>query len=131
MSEPLYPCQKCGKQRTKSEGGTIFTLCDECWNEYYGGKIMSKPLSKQFGFNYRPISTGSEYQETRNCGFNQALRELDQLSPDADKLAKIMYLYEINAKDCDWFLVHSGRKIELYKLAQEIINSMGVWIKKG
>jgi hypothetical protein len=37
MSEPLYPCQDCGKLRTKSEGGTIFTVCDECWDKNYGG----------------------------------------------------------------------------------------------
>lgn len=29
----LYPCHKCGKLRTKSEGGTVFTLCDKCWDE--------------------------------------------------------------------------------------------------
>jgi len=25
------PCEKCGKPRTKAEGGTTFTVCDECW----------------------------------------------------------------------------------------------------
>ena len=25
--------------RTKSEGGTTFTLCDKCFDEYYGGHI--------------------------------------------------------------------------------------------
>lgn len=30
--EPGYPCQKCGCERTKAEGGTMFTLCDECWD---------------------------------------------------------------------------------------------------
>jgi len=29
--EELYPCAKCGKQRTKAGGGTTFTICDECW----------------------------------------------------------------------------------------------------
>ena len=36
VSEPkeeMYPCDKCGKLRTKAEGGTIFTVCDECWDK--------------------------------------------------------------------------------------------------
>ena len=31
--EEMYPCQKCGKLRTKDEGGTTFTVCDECWDK--------------------------------------------------------------------------------------------------
>ena len=34
-AEPIYPCQKCGKLRTKAEGGTTFTLCEKCWDKYY------------------------------------------------------------------------------------------------
>lgn len=30
--EAEYPCIKCGKLRTKAEGGTTFTVCDECWD---------------------------------------------------------------------------------------------------
>jgi len=29
----IYPCAKCGTMRTKSEGGTTFTICDKCWDE--------------------------------------------------------------------------------------------------
>ena len=29
----IYPCQKCGAMRSKAEGGTTFTVCDECWDE--------------------------------------------------------------------------------------------------
>ncbi len=32
-TEPLYPCADCGKLRTKAQGGTIFTVCDECWDK--------------------------------------------------------------------------------------------------
>lgn len=31
-TEPTYPCNKCGKLRTKAEGGTTFTVCDDCWS---------------------------------------------------------------------------------------------------
>ncbi len=33
--EPLYPCKDCGTLRTKVEGGTTFTVCDECWDKKY------------------------------------------------------------------------------------------------
>jgi DNA-directed RNA polymerase subunit RPC12/RpoP len=32
----VYPCLDCGKMRTKDEGGTTFTVCDECWEKVYG-----------------------------------------------------------------------------------------------
>lgn len=28
----IYPCEKCGKLRSKNEGGTTFTVCEDCWN---------------------------------------------------------------------------------------------------
>jgi hypothetical protein len=31
-SARIYPCQRCGKLRSKDEGGTVFTVCDECWD---------------------------------------------------------------------------------------------------
>ena len=31
--EETYPCVDCGKPRTKAEGGTTFTVCDECWDK--------------------------------------------------------------------------------------------------
>lgn len=41
--ERIYPCVKCGKLRTKAEGGTIFTVCDECWDDYYGSQKFMLP----------------------------------------------------------------------------------------
>lgn len=34
-SPTLYPCADCGAMRTKAEGGTTFTVCDECWEKRY------------------------------------------------------------------------------------------------
>lgn len=34
-AERIYPCDKCGKLRSKAEGGTCFSLCDECWEKHY------------------------------------------------------------------------------------------------
>ena len=36
--EEMYPCADCGKLRTKAEGGTIFTVCDECWDKHYSSE---------------------------------------------------------------------------------------------
>ena len=30
--KPKYPCAKCGMLRSKRQGGTTFTHCDDCWN---------------------------------------------------------------------------------------------------
>jgi hypothetical protein len=35
LKEELYPCIKCGKLRTKEEGGTTFTYCEKCWDNEY------------------------------------------------------------------------------------------------
>ncbi len=32
-AESTYACEKCGRPRTKAEGGTIFTVCDDCWDK--------------------------------------------------------------------------------------------------
>lgn len=32
-AEPLYPCTRCGKLRTKAQGGAAFTVCDACWDK--------------------------------------------------------------------------------------------------
>ena len=32
----IYPCDDCGLMRSKAEGGTTFTCCDECWEKHYG-----------------------------------------------------------------------------------------------
>lgn len=35
VGERIYPCVNCGKMRSKEEGGTVFTVCEECWNKAY------------------------------------------------------------------------------------------------
>jgi hypothetical protein len=45
VEEPLYPCDKCGTLRTKSQGGTVFTVCDTCWEECWEDKKRTKQAS--------------------------------------------------------------------------------------
>lgn len=34
----IYPCRLCPTMRTKAEGGTVFTVCDACWEKLHDGK---------------------------------------------------------------------------------------------
>lgn len=45
VNEKKYPCQKCGTLRTKAEGGTTFTVCDECWDVRDGDFTMAVNLT--------------------------------------------------------------------------------------
>ncbi len=38
----IYPCAKCGKMRTKSEGGTTFTVCEDCWDDAPKGEAAGR-----------------------------------------------------------------------------------------
>jgi hypothetical protein len=31
----VYPCAECGTPRTKAQGGTVFTVCEKCWEKAY------------------------------------------------------------------------------------------------
>jgi len=37
QNEDNYPCKECGAPRTKAQGGTTFTVCDDCWNKAHSG----------------------------------------------------------------------------------------------
>lgn len=37
-AEKTYPCKDCGLPRTEAEGGTIFSVCDVCWDKHYEEK---------------------------------------------------------------------------------------------
>ncbi len=41
----IYPCYECGVLRSKNEGGTTFTVCDECWDKKYPPKKEAGPIS--------------------------------------------------------------------------------------
>lgn len=40
----LYPCDDCGKLRTKAEGGTVFTVCDGCWDKHHPPRDPAEEL---------------------------------------------------------------------------------------
>jgi hypothetical protein len=38
--EQRYPCAECGVLRTKAEGGTVFTVCDGCWDKRHPPRVQ-------------------------------------------------------------------------------------------
>lgn len=44
MSEPNYPCADCGAARTKDQGGTVFAVCDACWDKSITAR-REKPMT--------------------------------------------------------------------------------------
>ena len=95
---------------------------------------MSEPLSKIFQLErkeaqpapHKFINTHEDYCE----GYNQCVIDLDQLSPDVEELAKIIFVN--NTGDItEWNKMRAIQREQYRKVAQEIINSMPQWIKKG
>ena len=72
LEEKKYPCVDCGKLRTAGEGGTTFTVCDECWD-----KSHKKPTSN-VDEKLRDILS--------ECGLD---------APDEDEIQKAMGLIEV------------------------------------
>ena len=108
---------------------------------------MSEPLSNVLGLKSRNYNQ-KQYKTIQEIdAYNQCLEDLDQLSPDVHKLAEILYdqcdiaLVEkqledlINQKPSSTIMeiqtIRGTAKIQCVRIAQEIINSIGVWIKKG
>lgn len=32
VHDRVFPCRRCGVLRSEAEGGTVFTVCDDCWD---------------------------------------------------------------------------------------------------
>jgi ssDNA-binding Zn-finger/Zn-ribbon topoisomerase 1 len=41
--EPNYPCADCGAPRTEAQGGTVFTVCDTCWDKHWKKEPAPEP----------------------------------------------------------------------------------------
>lgn len=90
---------------------------------------MSEPLSNvNTPLSYKLGIYRKEAHDQRLCipedwkGYNKCVRDLDQLSPDVNKLANFIAGERLKHDDI----------ISSHELAQEIINKMSVWlVKKG
>lgn len=75
----IYPCDKCGKMRTKAEGGTTFTVCDTCWDDHY--KLTNPHVPARGGAgnaangSKAPTQTPGNPGEGSPCGVCSDLRD--------------------------------------------------------
>lgn len=81
-NERIYPCSKCGKLRTKAEGGTIFAACDDCWDDKFKSQT---PETDAISF---VIASGDWIKETdcTDCALNHA-RKLERERDEANARA--------------------------------------------
>lgn len=83
---------------------------------------MNAKLSSVLAIKLRPISTGSEYQELRNDGYNTCVREISQYEIDVEKLANVI----IDIKKHELCDLNSGC---LY-IAKNLASNAKSWIVK-
>ena len=116
-------------------------LMSDLIRDYVNGGIMSEPLklSKVLGLERINIDLyKSPVFRAEILGRNKALDDLDQLSPDVEELARIIYEQQYNrnlnikSRCPDWKKEAPYVKERFFLLAQEIINKIDVWVvKKG
>lgn len=123
-------------------------ICCHCGKPFYGDKRevscpncskTNRSLSKVLGLERINIDLyKSPVFRAEILGRNKALDDLDQLSPEVEKLARIIYKQQynrninINSRCPDWKKESPYVKERFFLLAQEIINKIDVWIvKKG
>jgi hypothetical protein len=75
----IYPCDECGKLRTKAEGGTTFTVCDACWDA-----TKADPQDRKYPGGQAHI-TAEGAEECRRQGDAAAERLREQLKPGQDR----------------------------------------------
>lgn len=120
-----FKCTKCGD--ILSVHKSLGNQTPNVWG-INKGLIMSDTLSKVFKIErievmpapHKFINTHEDYCE----GYNDCLNDLDQLSPDVNKLEELI----TDIKQHELYDLNLGSKY----LAKQIINKMNVWIvKKG
>jgi hypothetical protein len=74
--ERIYPCDKCGALRSKAEGGTVFTVCDRCWDAR-DEKPPMVLVDKDSEFYRLPEATAEKVAEVQRewASENTSLRE--------------------------------------------------------
>lgn len=89
MSEETYPCSDCGKLRTKAEGGTVFTVCDNCWDKHYPKEAMTKTkdemIEEMLEAEKRTMANDREL-----AGFSEGCRKMyDARQKELDTLRQV------------------------------------------
>jgi hypothetical protein len=93
-----YPCAKCGVLRTEAEGGKVFTVCDECWDE------PAAPQGKDAGFI-----------NARNAAINK-LKAEHQERIKSHECTIVALMGQINKHDGDALMQTAEHKILITKM---------------
>jgi hypothetical protein len=63
-----YPCKDCGVLRTKAEGGTVFSMCDKCWDKYYKtDKEIDKDILERATRLVNDLNNSAEGHPVKPC----------------------------------------------------------------
>jgi hypothetical protein len=67
--DEVYPCSDCGVMRSKNQGGTAFSVCDDCWDKHYEVKEHCKYCGKEITKdNLEVFKDGlGRYYCSKNC----------------------------------------------------------------
>ena len=82
-SERIYPCCDCGKMRSKDEGGTTFSCCDECWDKQYPKDSERKAAEEAYRDAYGISPKENPEFDIFKAGRSSALKELEQIAREA------------------------------------------------
>lgn len=106
----IYPCRECGVMRSKAEGGTTFTVCDECWDKARPKAAAPDPVqAPRLTFGARPPAafthevgmSASEIVTSRavQAAYAECARIVDQLYEDSDdgRISRSELVAEIEA----------------------------------
>lgn len=89
QGEQLYPCVKCGKLRTKAEGGATFSHCESCscWKQPPQGEpqpqepvSMAQIAGRPDRGHHKSLAEGDE------CGYCKLTRQLAESRQEVERL---------------------------------------------
>jgi hypothetical protein len=97
-SERVYPCDDCGILRTKAEGGTVFTVCDACWDKLHPDSSPDyiPPLTEAMREVARLTAENAELRKERNAAHREyVLVRSDMYNAIAERDAALARVAEL------------------------------------
>jgi len=89
LEEKKYPCVDCGKLRTAGEGGTTFTVCDECWDKSH--KKPTSDVNKDKKPGRKKVPEGiRNFQHWTGIGYNNGIADYKKWLPSEKDLVEII-----------------------------------------
>lgn len=115
VQEPLYKCDNCSTMRTKAQGGTTFTVCDECWNKLHPKTSPLVPPQAQGTPTPNEVATPRTDAEVVETGFTHGVPEVACVEADFARTLE----RELTAKDETIGVILVERKLIVERIATE------------